>query len=105
MTCDELDNLQQKKIVIRRRKLVYYHLNYKFEHFFILEEVNLLDKNFHLKFLMQSKPVGLDENQLKTIPYEKVKTSSQSIRISLSLYSSPQRRRRRCSSSFNRSSS
>ncbi|CAF4820128.1 unnamed protein product [Rotaria sp. Silwood1] len=90
-TCDELDNSQQKKTVVRRRK------RSKSPRKQFPSEI--LDA---IKFdLVES--VGLDENQLKTIPYENIKTSSQPIRISLSSYSSQQQKRRRRSSPFNRS--
>ncbi|CAF0912665.1 unnamed protein product [Adineta ricciae] len=90
-TGDELDNSQQKKTVVRRRK------RSKSPRKQLPSE--LLDA---IKFdLVES--VGLDENQLKVIPYENVKTSSQPMRISISSYTSRQhQRRRRCSSPFNR---
>ncbi|CAF1564328.1 unnamed protein product [Adineta ricciae] len=44
------------------------------------------------------EPTGLDENQLKDIPYENIKTTAQPFRISLS----PHAARRRRSSPFNR---
>ncbi|CAF2984818.1 unnamed protein product [Rotaria socialis] len=44
------------------------------------------------------EPVGLDENQLKDIPYENIKTTTQPFRISLSPHSA----RRRRSLPFNR---
>ncbi|CAF1536962.1 unnamed protein product [Rotaria magnacalcarata] len=92
-TCDELDNSQEKKAVVRRRK------RSKSPRKQLPSEI--LDA---IKFdLVES--VGLDDNQLKTIPYENVKTSSQPIRISLSSFSSQQHQgRRRRSSPFNRSS-
>ncbi|CAF1306619.1 unnamed protein product [Adineta steineri] len=90
-TGDELDTSQQKKSVIRRRK------RSKSPRKQLPSE--LLDA---IKFdLVESG--GLDDNQLKIIPYENIKTSSQPMRISISSYSSRQQtRRRRCSSPFNR---
>ncbi|UJR10323.1 hypothetical protein I4U23_014529 [Adineta vaga] len=90
-TGDELDNSQQRKTVVRRRK------RSKSPRKQLPSE--LLDA---IKFdLVES--VGLDENQLKGIPYENIKTSSQPMRISISSYSSRQyQRRRRYSSPFNR---
>ncbi|CAF1425628.1 unnamed protein product [Adineta steineri] len=88
-TCDEIDNpdnSRHKRAAVRRRK------RSKSPRKQMPSEI--LDA---IKFELV-EPVGLDENQLKDIPYENIKTTSQPFRISLSPHSA----RRRRSSPFNR---
>jgi len=88
-TCDEIDNpdnSRHKRAAVRRRK------RSKSPRKQMPSEI--LDA---IKFELV-EPVGLDENQLKDIPYENIKTTSQPFRISLS----PHSIRRRRSSPFNR---
>lgn len=88
-TCDEVENPDQsrhKRSAVRRRK------RSKSPRKQMPSEI--LDA---IKFELV-EPVGLDENQLKDIPYENIKTASQPFRISLS----PHSQRRRRSSPFNR---
>jgi len=88
-TCDENDNpdnSRHKRAAVRRRK------RSKSPRKQMPSEI--LDA---IKFELV-EPVGLDENQLKDIPYENIKTTSQPFRISLS----PHSIRRRRSSPFNR---
>ncbi|CAF0784343.1 unnamed protein product [Rotaria sordida] len=88
-TCDEIDNpdnSRHKRAAVRRRK------RSKSPRKQMPSEI--LDA---IKFELV-ETVGLDDNQLKDIPYENIKTTSQPFRISLSPHSA----RRRRSSPFNR---
>ncbi|UJR35711.1 hypothetical protein I4U23_028461 [Adineta vaga] len=88
-TCDENENpdcSRHKRSAVRRRK------RSKSPRKQMPSEI--LDA---IKFELV-EPNGLDENQLKDIPYENIKTTSQPFRISLS----PHAARRRRSSPFNR---
>jgi len=87
-TCDELDNpdhSRHKRSARRRKRSKSPRKQMPSE---------ILDA---IKFELV-EPVGLDESQLKDIPYENIKTTSQPFRISLSPHSA----RRRRSSTFNR---
>ncbi|CAF4036127.1 unnamed protein product [Rotaria sp. Silwood2] len=88
-TCDDTDNpdnSRHKRAAVRRRK------RSKSPRKQMPSEI--LDA---IKFELV-EPIGLDDNQLKDIPYENIKTTSQPFRISLSPHSA----RRRRSSPFNR---
>ncbi|CAF1088131.1 unnamed protein product, partial [Didymodactylos carnosus] len=82
-TCDEYDNGEsdrQKKSVVRRRK------RSKSPKAKLPSEIKE-----HIEFKLVD-PVGLNENQLKDIPYTKVETMAPPFRISISPHSNRKRR-------------